>query len=1034
MLRGTGSSQTDHATSSGYRTFHLDEACPIPWPSSRLRSTSSAEPREECNERGSPKGQANYSGHVAFLRKQYLQCLWLGERFYPLASFPLALDTSRKIREGVADGDASLKTAETCLDALSRLYRSPSSLQQRYRKGLPQSLEQPCLLNFLDGVTNDSTVVLGDNSEEAECILAALRSGSGSAVSAEIRDSSPQHSLESQSQEGSINIHTDASVSKRIKLRNEWLSAIERRELSLQLLLLLEALQILAQYPSLLRATGEVKSPKTSMRPPEKPSIMPLQPTRSCGLDRTLHSRTHSTSPPSTSAPGPTIHSEPLLQHGAVDDAPRQSLNPPLHSEEAAVGSPPRKRKRKSVPARRWTGMPATFGFDPGLSTHDGHMQSGFPWQSRPTKALATPLNPLHGSEDDDAVVDPGSFVRDAEKLHRLFEAFVDRLSLRIVTADLSGDLSWPQNNTGASSQVQNPQSATFNIASTFGTNARLRDERDERDELHYLCSDIVEKRYSNVLPRQCSILRTRSMTHNGGAGGTPAKLRGAGLEIAVGTNSIERERKKQGRELARLRKESDLLSRKQVVDEKNKLKEARRLSQRPHLKDALVLEEKARQGRAPSISADAERSKREVSVKSRVGFGRAASTSSATLGERIQENGSTLRTSLLSSGTANLQGPFVTRARASKRKIADPQRFGGLRKSSASAPTDALLGDEDNPFCDTATMLPPQKTLDDKQEDQLQRHVGGEAQDSGSRVTKASTLSYPAIDNELSGIDEEATIKSVPTGPWKRTESYPVTSRDISTLHSSSDVSFSTSPAVDYCTEGMEAEHESSEEEEQIFFRRHVSGSESVPSATRAAFASRSLQGLKSLRTWSKTASFANIAPLEPLSDPGEVSIPGKLAASTPKVELGLDSHQGSDMSVTVAVQPTSGLTSQEEVFVTLQQGEKAQAQDSFLSEGQASHEDGVQPQPQPSAPQPPSQRMAPLPRLGSLGRTRSGRNPFAKVVSNPQISVKAEPSDHEEPKNQAVVKDDEVAADSSDSPSELGRLWRGRAKWGME
>lgn len=676
----------------------------------------------------------------------------------------------------------------------------------------------------------------------------------------------------------------------------------------MQILLILEALRLSSEYPAILSmnsaaATGPsadaTPASHASVVPdsaagPSRPAPTPLQP-----LDAQPKAPAESTEEVHTTASAPAAA---LPAQVAGNSA----------SEDSA--SSKKKRKRKSTQARRWTGISSVLSLD----GEDGADGVTFPWEKRPFKPGADDQEEDRDRDADDAI-DTRALATDPERLHRRFESLVDRLSLRIVTADLAKDLDFTDGDdmlagpsvAGSPSAADNlvtpgkKVSATAAAAQSFGTSARVREERDERDELHFLCSDIVEPRFSRMLPRQCALLRSRAT--GGGTGGllggnTPARpTRSAGLP----PGSVERQR------LAHARKEADLLSKKKAAEERARAREAQRASQRPALKDALVLEEKNRMGRgrsarASSITADAERNKREVSVSNRVrtGLARSASTSSAVAlasAEAERETASQAAAASAFTRSASSQAPFPLPApslRPSKRKTLEPQRFAGRlttvttnKHASSSQPAALTRGasqgededpDEDNPFrassagaddsadssmswlnagraaasagrtrpsqaapahtpfsqptsSASSTAVNSNRTLwgaGRRTFSRTQTHAQPSTQSQGSAPVVRRTF----VDDRGAAIpDDPRAVKAA--GTWQRTESQPVTRRDISDLsgqkrassggdaaddgHESSGLSEEDSEGEGDEEEEEEPTREEDEEEEEMLISR---------------------------------------------------------------------------------------------------------------------------------------------------------------------------------------------------------------------
>lgn len=551
--------------------------------------------------------------------------------------------------------------------------------------------------------------------------------------------------------------------------------------LSLQLLLVLEALRLGIEHPSLLTpaqgsASAPIGAPSVTVGL-HRPDVNPLQP-------------------------------------------------PPPDKTEPEASAKSIKRKRKSAPARRWTGFPTALLLDTGDSLDNETTAKRFPWEKRSQESV----NEAAGEDDmvDEGEVDvwePGLLVRNAERLHRLFEALVDRLSLRIVTADLSHDLA------GIGDLINDPVTpgcegdgkraaamALTASAPIFGTAARVRDEEDNRDEMRHLCSDIVEPRFSRLLPRQCSIMRSRATTAaGGGLGSTPARPR----HTSSNTASAERQRRRESQQLAQIGRETDLAAKKKVADEKARLREAKVQSQRPGLKDALVLEQKERKGRSSSV-APATDSAREVSVKRKVGFSRTSSTSStapATVngGEghssAQSQSAPTVPTVVTAPISTRVLGASAThnvsQARGiNKRKMSEPRRLGG---------SGGFFADEDD--YDGV-----------KQNDGDDSDGGNSEGDNDSRRTQLlASPSKRAKVRDHVGPFSRSSKRSAAANGWQRTESQPVI------------------PSTQTMTGDKE-------------YDASVKGEQPAKSLREVASTAQPLQGLGALRSWSRSATVASL------------------------------------------------------------------------------------------------------------------------------------------------------------------------------
>jgi hypothetical protein len=244
-------------------------------------------------------------------------------------------------------------------------------------------------------------------------------------------------------------------------------------------------------------------------------------------------------------------------------------------SSEDAPGDVPAKKRRRKEPARRWTGQMGA---------------SGFPW-ARPTGESSSPR------------LEEGALERGTSpvSLTRRFEAIIDRLALLGVTASLSFDV--------APVEVARSSSARPAAPVHFGTAARDKQAGDERDELQWLCADVVEPLFGRLLPRQVAALRARAFTP-GLPGATPARP-GRTRERSAAEGASELDLVRLGAAQAkRLRAE-----------------EAREKAKRPKLEDALRSESQE-SARGRSVARGERFATREVSIGPGRGWERSTSMS----------------------------------------------------------------------------------------------------------------------------------------------------------------------------------------------------------------------------------------------------------------------------------------------------------------------------------------------------------------------------------------------------------------------
>lgn len=633
-------------------------------------------------------------------------------------------------------GGLSVENASSLVTAIASLMKSRNQIQEKYRQELPERLS-----HFHRDIEASNV--------EQDTIHHALHSGPGQLIGAELSES--QHN---ESQSGQ----------QLTKLRTDWLTAMERRELSLQILLVLEVLRISVEVPTLLSSEGLTLSLHSQSR-------------HTAARDTTLESQCLTDTSQDVFGWDMTVSQ---MDSQAVPE----SQVPESQQATAGVESKPaKKRKRKSGTARRWTGFPTGLSFD---ASDDSSL--GFPWEKRPSKPGDTG-DTADGADQEERAEDAlGPFVVcDPEKLHKRFESLADRLALRVAMADLSNDIG------GDLLAEDEDARRTKRKPALFGTAARVREDQDEMDELRFFYTIIVDPRYVASLPRQCSTLRSRAGTSLPGS--TPARPRASKSSTSVGlTGATDQQRHREGQQLSTTRKESDLVLKGKAAEAKAKARAEQRASQRPALKDALFAEEtKQRKARASSIAADVERTKREVSVKNRVSWSRSISTSQAA--DHSQSQGANVAQSLPVMAFSTSSGAF------NKRKTLEPQRFGGLfantaaKKSSSSSlvgrgaggsaeimrklpgPSPASTDVEDNPFLDRASVsasapAPPKSS----------RIVVTETPRKPKRIRPKPVLPPSPSPSQLLPAAPTSTAAR-PTASWGRTESQPVSSRDLASL-----------------------------------------------------------------------------------------------------------------------------------------------------------------------------------------------------------------------------------------------------------
>lgn len=170
----------------------------------------------------------------SLLQRRYLECLWLGEAYFPLAAFPLLF---RAILEGhliTSDGCSSDK--HTCASrlwlAITELLLPAGAVQSRYRQKLPRAVDS---MICSDPASQTQEV----DSTEEQVLRAALNSGPAAIVGNEIRQSIAKREEALRQRESLVESQLELPESQQDRpaidelktpLKDEWLAAIERRE------------------------------------------------------------------------------------------------------------------------------------------------------------------------------------------------------------------------------------------------------------------------------------------------------------------------------------------------------------------------------------------------------------------------------------------------------------------------------------------------------------------------------------------------------------------------------------------------------------------------------------------------------------------------------------------------------------------------------------------------------------------------------------------------------------------------------------
>ncbi|PWN54026.1 hypothetical protein IE53DRAFT_359517 [Violaceomyces palustris] len=242
----------------------------------------------------------------------------------------------------------------------------------------------------------------------------------------------------------------------------------------------------------------------------------------------------------------------------------------------------PKKRKRKPELPKRWSGS-----------------DSFFPWDRRSRNQTSEDplelLNEVHHLEKENDI--------GPESLNKRLESLSDRACLSIVTGSLSDELTQEldflcDESSHPAKEGYARSEAKVSLPS-FGSSSRPgKSESDERDEMQWLLSDVIEPFFSQSLPRQCSALRSKCYVP--GSGATPSRP-------TLGPSTSKQPERD---ELAKT--ETDLAAKGAA----SRARARDRAQNRPRLKDALQLEEENKSVRGLSASNRKDLAKnREVSM-----------------------------------------------------------------------------------------------------------------------------------------------------------------------------------------------------------------------------------------------------------------------------------------------------------------------------------------------------------------------------------------------------------------------------------
>lgn len=383
-------------------------------------------------------------------------------------------------------------------------------------------------------------------------------------------------------------------------------------------------------------------------------------------------------------------------QDDNVDNGEEEKGEEGLQSDKAEK----RKRKRKSQVARRW----------------NGSLMSGFPWGGGKLNSSSM----SNKSTTVDALEDLGT---EPETLNRRFEALVDTICLCVVTSSLSfdGPTSSLSSATPPSASKSSPRrpGIAANIPQ-FGSRGRKKTLRDERDEVQWLCSDVVEPFFLDKLPRQCRLMRSKCFV--AGSGSTPARPVRASTMSAPAVPTAVDGSVSHKRKAAEPVVETDLVKRHRAREAVQQAQQMARERQRLGLVEAWEKEQRQR-GDAKTVTARNTASRamqrldaREVSVRRR--WERATTEDAASASASGRWARSTSVPNLLaamSGGAATGQGADLGQTSGpSKRKPLAAKRTSTVSLNPAFSSSDDDDDDDDKDASQsqsqTLVMATPQK------------------------------------------------------------------------------------------------------------------------------------------------------------------------------------------------------------------------------------------------------------------------------------------------------------------------------------
>ncbi|CCF50972.1 hypothetical protein NDA14_002765 [Ustilago hordei] len=396
-----GASRLGH---TGSKTLLVKRACHLEQPDGNSWFGTHINPSIDSRDEGK---RIHAQGTLA---DRYAEALWLGELHTGLGYL---LDCIQRLTQSQELQDVLL--------GLCHLIRSNSAIARRHRAvGKKLALTSEELKDTAASEWQDLT--------EYERILA-------------------QRTI---SKDSSNKDMTRASSIEPSTVRERWISAMESREIQLQILITMCLLQLVSQEPRALDAARARMTEGTS--------------------------------------PKPTCHQ--------AESKPNKDTAAERESEQ------PRKRSRKLEKAKRWRG-----------TRPNSDLGDAFAWNQQVRRRLATDASEEDGEEGEEDVLEmEGGHVLTVDHLSKRLEALVDILCLRQVASGVGEEIADLLSDMRAETRGDDRESGggSGGRASLFGSSVRKLVEHDDMDDAQWLCSKVVEPHFEASLPRQCWLFRSK--------------------------------------------------------------------------------------------------------------------------------------------------------------------------------------------------------------------------------------------------------------------------------------------------------------------------------------------------------------------------------------------------------------------------------------------------------------------------------------------------------------------------------------------